>query len=106
MGDETPGKTEGGDPVSVTWQNYPRANCHASFQATVDKGGLGTFFHVRGLAPVDEGQLGIGENRDTLYSLGVFNLTEPVTITKPETSGRYQSMLVQNEDVPKPEPMA
>lgn len=43
-------------------------------------------------------QLGIGENRDTLYSLGVFDLTEPVTITKPETSGRYQSMLVQNED--------
>ncbi|WP_206025707.1 DUF1214 domain-containing protein [Rhodococcus sp. 14C212] len=42
--------------------------------------------------------MGIGENRDTLYSLGVFDLTEPVTITKPETGGRYQSMLVQNED--------
>ena len=59
---------------------------------------MGKLYHVRGLAPVNEGQLGIGENRDTLYSLGVFDLTEPVTITKPETNGRYQSMLVQNED--------
>lgn len=76
----------------------PRANCHASFQATVENGGFGRFYHVRELAPVGEVQLGIGENRDTLYSLGVFDLTEPVTITKPETGGRYQSMLVQNED--------
>ena len=98
MNDETQRKTEVGGTVSVTWENYPRANCHASFQATVDNGGLGKFYHVRGLAPVGEVQLGIGENRDTLYSLGVFDLTEPVTITKPETNGRYQSMLVQNED--------
>jgi hypothetical protein len=98
MSHETPRTNGSGGTVSVTWENYPRANCHASFQATVDNGGLGKFYHVRGLAPVGEVQLGIGENRDTLYSLGVFDLTEPVTITKPETSGRYQSMLVQNED--------
>ena len=99
MNDETQRKAEGGGTASVTWENYPRAYCHASFQATVDKVGIGTFYHVRGLAPIDDGgQLGIGENRDTLYSLGIFDLTEPVTITKPETSGRYQSMLVQNED--------
>ena len=76
--------------VPVTWENYPRANCHASFKATVENGGLGRLYHVRGLAPVGEVQLGIGENRDTLYSLGVFDLTEPVTITKPDTGGRYQ----------------
>ena len=98
MTDETQRKTEVGGTVAVTWENYPRANCHASFKANVDKVGIGRFFHVRGLAPIEGAQLGIGENRDTLYSLGVFDLTEPVTITKPETSGRYQSMLVQNED--------
>ena len=98
MDDATPRNAEGGAAVPVTWENYPRANCHASFRATVDKGGFGKFYHVRGLAPIESGQLGIGENRDTLYSLGVFDLTEPVTISKPETSGRYQSMLVQNED--------
>jgi len=98
MNGETPRDTGIGGTVAVTWENYPRANCHASFKATVDRGGLGTFHHERGLAPVGDVQLGIGENRDTLYSLGVFDLTEPVTITKPDTHGRYQSMLVQNED--------
>ncbi len=42
----------------------------------MDNGGLGKFYHVRDLAPVGEVQLGIGENRDTLYSLGVFDLKE------------------------------
>jgi hypothetical protein len=98
MSKSAPRATEDAGRVAVTWENYPRANCHASFRATVDNGGFGRFYHVRDLAPVGDVQLGIGENRDTLYSLGVFDLTEPVTITKPETEGRYQSMLVQNED--------
>ena len=97
MSEGTQPKGEADGTVAVTWENYPRANCHASFRANVGRVGVGRFYHVRGLAPVNEGQLGIGENRDTLYSLGVFDLTEPVTITKPETNGRYQSMLVQNE---------
>jgi hypothetical protein len=37
-------------------------------------------------------------NRDTLYSFGVFDLTQPVTIVKPDTGKRFQSMLVINED--------
>jgi hypothetical protein len=37
-------------------------------------------------------------NRDTLYSIGVFDLTEPVAIIKPESGGRFQSMLVINQD--------
>lgn len=88
------------ETIPVTWENYPRANCHASFQVAVNNGGFGQFYHARDLAPVGskKTELGIGENRDTLYSLGVFDLTEPVTITKPDTGDRYQSMLVQNED--------
>ena len=70
-----------------------------SFQSAVNKGRFGQFYHVRSLAPIGaKSELGIGENRDTLYSLGVFDLTEPVTITKPDTGNRYQSMLVQNEN--------
>jgi hypothetical protein len=98
MTDEARLTPQSSETVSVTWENYPRANCHASFAACVANGGFGKFYHVRGLAPVGEVQLGIGENRDTLYSLGVFDLTEPVTITKPDTGGRFQSMLIQNED--------
>jgi hypothetical protein len=37
-------------------------------------------------------------NRDTMYSFGVFDLTTPVTITKPDTGGRFQSMQVISED--------
>ncbi|WP_440008960.1 DUF1254 domain-containing protein [Halomicrococcus sp. SG-WS-1] len=91
--------TDKTDAVPVTWANYPRANCHASFEPTVNNGIFGQFIHERNLVPIGaRNELGIGENRDTLYSLGVFDLTEPVTITKPDTGDRYQSMNVQNED--------
>jgi len=86
-----------GESIPVTWENYPRANCHASFQATVDDGGFGQFNHIRSLTPIED-QFTIGTNRDTLYSLGVFDLTEPVTITLPDSGDRYRSMLVQSED--------
>ena len=42
--------------------------------------------------------MAIEPNRDTLYSFGVFDLTEPVTITLPDSGDRYQSMNVQNEE--------
>ena len=89
--------TDNTNAVPVTWANFPRANCHASFQSTVDDGGFGQFNHIRSLTPIQD-QFAIATNRDTLYSLGVFDLTEPVTITKPDTGDRYQSMNVQNED--------
>jgi hypothetical protein len=85
------------ETVPVTWENYPRARCHAAFQTAVNRDGFGQFDHLRDLAPIDD-QLSIQQNRDTLYSMGVFDLTEPVTITKPDTCDRYQSMNVQNED--------
>jgi hypothetical protein len=37
-------------------------------------------------------------NLDTLYSVGVFDLTAPVTIIKPDSEGRFQSMMVINQD--------
>ena len=75
----------------------PRANCHASFQATVDEGGFGQLYNFRDITPVSE-QLDVEANRDTIYSLGVFDLTESVTITLPDSGDRYQSMNVQNKD--------
>ncbi|WP_458210516.1 DUF1214 domain-containing protein [Haladaptatus sp. NG-SE-30] len=89
--------TDNDESVPVTWENYPRANCHTAFQTAVNRGGFGQFDHLRSLAPI-ENQLSIQENRDTLYSMGVFDLTEPVTITFPDSGDRYQSMNVQNED--------
>ncbi|WP_458208792.1 DUF1214 domain-containing protein [Haladaptatus sp. NG-SE-30] len=89
--------SEDDEPVPVTWANFPRAHCHTTWQSTVSDGGFGQFYHLRSLTPVDE-QFTIGLNRDTLYSFGVFDLTEPVTITLPDTGDRYLSMNIQNED--------
>ena len=37
-------------------------------------------------------------NRDTRYSIGVFDLTNPLTVTLPDTEERFISMQVINED--------
>ena len=35
---------------------------------------------------------------DTMYSFGVWDLRSPVTITLPETGGRYQSLMIVSQD--------
>ena len=40
----------------------------------------------------------VSGNRDTLYSVGVFDLRSPVTVTLPETEGRYQSIMIVSQD--------
>jgi hypothetical protein len=78
-------------PVSadkiVTVHNYARAETDRTFQAYVDKGGFGKFVHFREPTPIDKQDV-IRMNRDTLYSLGVFDLSSPVTVVKPEHVGR------------------
>ena len=37
-------------------------------------------------------------NRDTLYSFGVLDLRSPVTVTLPDTKGRYQSLMIVSQD--------
>ncbi|RLM53410.1 DUF1214 domain-containing protein, partial [Halobellus sp. Atlit-31R] len=86
-----------GSPTPVTWENFPRAQLHAEMEQFAEWGGFGTFHHFRTLFPLDE-QVEAATNRDTLYSTAVFDLTEPVTITKPDAGDRYQSMIVLNED--------
>ena len=60
--------------------------------------GFGEIAHYRELTPIDR-QAAIRPNRDTLYSLGVFDLDAgPVTITLPEPGKRYMSLQVIDED--------
>ena len=81
----------------VTPDNFNRAETDLYFQKKVDDGMFGKVVHVRDPAPIDR-QLIVRMNRDTLYSFGVFDLTQPVTIVKPNTGTRFQSMVVINED--------
>jgi hypothetical protein len=81
----------------VTIDNFRRAETHHYFKTYVDKGCFGKLCSDRGPAPADQQNV-IRLNRDTPYSAGIFDLTTPVTIVKPDTGKRFQSMLLINED--------
>lgn len=87
---------EGGEPVNIL--NYIRAESDMQFKAYAEKaGGLGKLLQLREPYSVDN-QTTIRGNRDTLYTFCVVDLTEPVTIVKPSSPDRFQSLLVINQD--------
>jgi hypothetical protein len=66
--------------------------------ASVQQAGLGTFHHFREPTPLEKQNV-IRMNRDTLYSLSVFDLDAgPVTITLPDAGQRFLSLQVIDED--------
>jgi hypothetical protein len=81
----------------VTPDNFNRAETDFYFKKKADEGMFGKFVHVREAASIEK-QLIVRMNRDTLYSFGVFDLDQPVTIVKPDSGKRFQSMVVINED--------
>jgi hypothetical protein len=81
----------------VTVDNFVRAETDETFQRYAAQGAFGQLLHVRAMTPVDRQDV-IRMNRDTLYSAGVFDLAEPVTIVKPDPGKRFQSMLVISQD--------
>ncbi|MFD1564937.1 DUF1214 domain-containing protein [Haloarchaeobius amylolyticus] len=94
---QTRTETTDDESVSVTWENYPRAESDTYLARYVELGGFGEFYHLRELVPIDQQDV-IQMNRDTLYSAGVFDLTEPVTVTQPDTGDRYQLLIVIDQD--------
>lgn len=85
------------DEIEVNVENFVRAETDTYMARYVAMGAFGTFLHAREPVQIEE-QTVIRMNRDTLYSIGVFDLTEPVTIVKPSGDGRFQSMLAISED--------
>jgi hypothetical protein len=87
-------------PPKVDVYNYVRAESDLQYKRYAAYG-FGKFWHNR--EPYDvENQVTVSGNRDTIYSIGVFDLSKsPLTITLPETQGRYMSLLVnsQNHDI-------
>ncbi len=82
---------------NVTVENFRRAETHYYMQARADAGCFGKLCSERGPMPVDKQEV-IRLNRDTPYTAGVFDLTSPATIAMPKTNGRFQSLVVINED--------
>ena len=85
-------------PVPVTAENFPRAETDMYFGNAVKDGGFAKFCHHREPMAIDK-QTVIRSNRDTLYSVRVFDLDAgPATVTLPNADGRFMSMQIIDED--------
>jgi hypothetical protein len=87
------------DCIPVTADNFNRAESDMYFANTLKRaGGIGKLDHGREIMLIDK-QTVIRANRDTLYSAAVFDLDAgPVTVTMPDASKRFMSMMVIDED--------
>jgi hypothetical protein len=83
--------------IPVTWENFVRAETDKMFNTYSSIGGFGKFFHIRTLSPIKKQDV-IRSNRDTRYSIGIFDLSQPLTVTLPDSKERYISMQVINQD--------
>ena len=84
--------------LPVTIDNYNRAQTDVYFGLIAGGGGFGKFVHSREISPITQRGI-IRPNRDTLYSVAVFDLDAgPVTITLPDPGQRFMAMQVINED--------
>lgn len=85
--------------LPVTADNFIRAETDWAVGNVVQQqGAFGKFNHAREVTPLDK-QPVPRCNRDTLYSVAVFDLdAAPVTITLPDAGKRFMTMIVINED--------
>jgi len=83
--------------VPVNVENFKRAETEFYMARRAAASGLGQLSHERAPKPVDEQDV-IRLNRDTPYSEGVFDLSTPLTIVKPDGGKRFQSIMVLNQD--------
>ena len=96
-GDNTHAAIVAADSKPVAWDTFVRAESDKYFKSYADVGAFGKFYNIRQPTPINAQKV-VRMNRDTLYSIGIFDLTTPVTITKPDTGDRFQSMQVISED--------
>jgi hypothetical protein len=94
---QSPSPSSGSNAIPVTVDNFTRAEADLNFGFMVKEGALGKFVHYRELSSIDNPI--VRPNRDTLYSMSVFDLDAgPVTITLPDAGKRFMSLQVIDED--------
>jgi hypothetical protein len=85
------------ETVPVTVDNFNRAEADINLGFVASDHGVGKIEHFRQLAPIDHPV--VRPNRDTLYSMGLFDLDAgPVTVRLPDPGKRYMSLQVIDED--------
>lgn len=84
--------------IRVNAVNFARAESNLMFSRLLaDTGGLGRWRHYREPAPLDHQPI-VRQNRDTLYSAAIVDVTQPATLTLPDPGARYLSVMVVNQD--------
>jgi hypothetical protein len=82
----------------VNVDNFCRAETARMFSALArQSGGINRLHHFREPTPLDQ-QPVIRQNRDTLYSSAVVDLSAGATLSLPDSDERYLSVMVVNED--------
>jgi len=85
-------------PIIVNVDNFDRAQTDFEYAGIIKlAGGINKVHSNRTTTPIDKQNV-IRMNRDTLYSLGVINISKGATVTLPETGKRYMSLMVINND--------
>jgi hypothetical protein len=86
------------DCISVTVDNFVRAESDRTFAGIAAQGGWAKFNNFRTPVPIDK-QVVPRSNNDTLYSVGVFDLDAgPVTLTMPDAGKRFETLITFDED--------
>jgi hypothetical protein len=100
----TQAQSPAGNAIPVTPENFIRAETDLYFGKIAKNGGFGQFTHNREFGPIEKQNAIVRPNRDTLFSLGVFDLDAgPVTVILPNAGKHFMSMQVMNEDMYTPQ---
>jgi hypothetical protein len=84
--------------VPVNVDNFERAETNRMFQGVLgDSGGVSEWMHNHTPTPLDH-QPVIRQNRDTLYSGTVVDISRGATLTLPNSEGRYLAAMPVNQD--------
>ena len=84
--------------IVVNVDNFNKAQTDFEFAGIVRlAGGTNRIHSNRTPTPIDKQNV-IRMNRDTLYSLGVVNISSGATVTLPDAGKRYMSLMVINND--------
>lgn len=84
--------------TKVNIKNFERAETDRMFQALCSAaGGVGRWKHHRDAGSIDE-QPVIRQNRDTLYSSALVDISDGATLTVPDAGERYISVMAVNQD--------
>ena len=90
-------KAQNEKDIPVTWETFVRAETDRTFSNYAKLGAFGKFHHIRSVTPVDKQDV-VRMNRDTRYSMGIFDLNNPLTVSLPDAGRRYIAMQVINQD--------